>query len=104
VCLRSKPERRKEEFDKGTEQVHANKLTDAQTSFQKSVTIYPQYADAWLSLGRVQLQLGAKDAARTNFRKAMDLDEKLVAHGRNWVTWRPTIRSGRMLCAIWTRP
>jgi tetratricopeptide (TPR) repeat protein len=72
------PKDAKKNFDKGTEQVHANKLTDAQTSFQKSVTIYPQYADAWLSLGRVQLQLGAKDAARTNFRKAMDLDEKLV--------------------------
>ena len=72
------PKDAKKNFDKGTEQVRANKLADAAASFQKSVTTYPQYADAWLSLGRVQSQLGTKDAARDSFQKAMDLDDKLV--------------------------
>jgi tetratricopeptide (TPR) repeat protein len=72
------PKDARKNFDKGTEQVHANKLTDAQASFQKSVTTYPQYADAWLGLGRVQLQLGSKETARESFQKAMDLDSKLV--------------------------
>jgi tetratricopeptide (TPR) repeat protein len=72
------PKDAKKSFDKGTEQMRAKKLADAAASFQKSVTSYPQYADAWVSLGRVQLQLGAKDAAREDFQKAMDLDDKLV--------------------------
>ncbi len=72
------PKDAKKNFDKGTEQVRSNKLPDAAASFQKSVTTYPQYADAWLGLGRVQLQLGTKDAARESFQKAMDLDDKLV--------------------------
>ena len=72
------PKDAKKNFDKGTDQLRSNKLTDAAASFQKSVTTYPQYADAWLSLGRVQLQLGTKDAARESFQKAMDLDDKLV--------------------------
>jgi protein O-GlcNAc transferase len=72
------PKDARKNFDKGTQQAHANKLTDAQASFQKSVTTYPQYADAWLGLGRVQLQLGSKDTARESFQKAMDLDSKLV--------------------------
>ncbi len=72
------PKDAKKNFEKGTEQVRANKLADAAASFQKSVTSYPQYADAWLSLGRVQSQLGAKDEARADFQKAMDLDDKLV--------------------------
>jgi tetratricopeptide (TPR) repeat protein len=72
------PKDAKKNFDKGTEQARANKLTDAALSFQKSVAGYPQYADAWLSLGRVESQLGATDAAREDFQKAMDLDDKLV--------------------------
>jgi tetratricopeptide (TPR) repeat protein len=72
------PKDAKKNFDKGTALVRANKLTDAAASFQKSVTGYPQYADAWLSLGRVQVRLGSKDAARESFQKAMDLDDKLV--------------------------
>ena len=72
------PKDAKKNFDKGTEQARANKLSDAAPSFQKSVATYPQYADAWFSLGRVQEQLGAKDAAHEDFQKAMDLDGKLV--------------------------
>jgi Tfp pilus assembly protein PilF len=95
------PRDAKKNFDKGTEQARANKLADAAASFQKSVASYPQYADAWLSLGKVQEQLGAKDAAREDFQKAMDLDDKLVGRGRNWATWHPINRSGRMRRGTW---
>jgi tetratricopeptide (TPR) repeat protein len=72
------PKDAKKSYEKGTEQVHAKKLKDAQDDFRKAVASYPQYADAWLSLGRVDAQLGSRDEARTDFRKAMDLDVKLV--------------------------
>jgi tetratricopeptide (TPR) repeat protein len=42
------------------------------------VKIYPQYADAWLAIGKVEWQLRKKDDARAAFQKAMDLDSKLV--------------------------
>ena len=57
-----------------------NKLTPMpRQAFQKIRDNFErQYADAWLGLGRVQLRLGTKDAARESFQKAMDLDDKLV--------------------------
>lgn len=72
------PKDAKKNFEKGTEQAKANKPADAAASFQKAVASYPQYADAWFSLGQVERQMGARDEARTDFQKAMDLDDKLV--------------------------
>lgn len=72
------PKDAKKNFDKGQQEVRAHKTAEAAASFQKAVTAYPQYADAWLELGRAQLQLGAKDDARNDFQKAMELDEKLI--------------------------
>jgi tetratricopeptide (TPR) repeat protein len=72
------PKDAKKYFDKGIELARANKTSDAAVSLRKAVASYPQYADAWLSLGQVERQLGARDEARTDFQKAMDLDDKLV--------------------------
>jgi tetratricopeptide (TPR) repeat protein len=72
------PKGAKKDFQKGTDQFRQRKFKDAETSFRKAVTAYPNYADAWLSLGRTQRQLGAHDAAREDFQKAMDLDKKLL--------------------------
>jgi len=72
------PKDAKKNFDKGQGQVRAHKTAEAAASFQKAVAAYPQYADAWLELGRAQLELGAKDDARGDFQKAMDLDDKLL--------------------------
>ncbi|HVW09622.1 MAG TPA: tetratricopeptide repeat protein [Bryobacteraceae bacterium] len=72
------PRNAKKDFQKGTDQFRERKWADAQTSFRKAVTVYPQYADAWVSLGRTERQLGSQDAAREDFQKAMDLDKKLL--------------------------
>lgn len=66
------------DFEKGTAQAAARKFGDAAASFQKALARYPQYPDAWLGLGKVELQLGAKAAAREDFQKALDLDAKLA--------------------------
>lgn len=71
------PREAQKSFDKGT-RLAVNRPAEALVSFEKAVTIYPQYADAWLSLGKTQWQLGRKDDARTSFTKAMELDKKLV--------------------------
>lgn len=72
------PKEAKKNFDKGTSLAVANKPTEAAASFLTAVTIYPQYADAWLGLGKIQWQLGQKDEAHTSFGKATELDTKLV--------------------------
>jgi tetratricopeptide (TPR) repeat protein len=77
LALRA-PKDAKKNFDKGTELARANKTEDAAAAFRKAVASYPQYADAWVGLGQTEVTLGSRDAARTDFRKAMDLDDKLV--------------------------
>ena len=72
------PKEAKKSFEKGTTLAASNKAAEAAASFVTAVALYPQYADAWLSLGKVQWQLGQKDDARTSFQKAVDLDAKLV--------------------------
>jgi tetratricopeptide (TPR) repeat protein len=72
------PKNAKKDYKKGTDQFHQRKWKDAADSFRKAVTEYPAYADAWLALGRAERQLGAHDAAREDFQKAMDLDKKLL--------------------------
>jgi tetratricopeptide (TPR) repeat protein len=77
LALRA-PKDAKKNFDKGTELARANKTEDAATAFRKAVASYPQYADAWLGLGRAEKLLGSREEARTDFQKAIDLDDKLV--------------------------
>jgi tetratricopeptide (TPR) repeat protein len=72
------PKKAKKDFEKGTDHFRHRKFKDAEASFRKAVAEYPDYADAWLSLGRTERQLGAHDAAHGDFQKAMDLDKKLL--------------------------
>ncbi len=65
-------------YDKGLDLSHKGKPDDAVKEFQKAVTVYPKYANAWLELGRIQMQQNRNDAARESFRKAIDADAKLV--------------------------
>lgn len=72
------PRKAKKDFEKGANEFRQRKYKDAEVSFGKAVTEYPQYADAWVSLGRTERQLGSEDKARQDFQKAMDLDKKLL--------------------------
>jgi tetratricopeptide (TPR) repeat protein len=72
------PKDARKNFDKGTDLLHAGKLPEAATCFEKAVTIYPRYAEAWLSLGRIQFTTGRRDAALESMQRAKDLDDKLV--------------------------
>jgi Flp pilus assembly protein TadD len=77
LALRA-PKEAKKSFEKGTSLAAANKPAEAVTSFEKAVAIYPQYADAWLGLGKAQWQMGRKGEAGTSFAKSVELDNKLV--------------------------
>jgi tetratricopeptide (TPR) repeat protein len=72
------PSAAKKAFDNGLEEFGKGKTADAQKDFEKAVGIYPQYAEAWLNLGKLRLQLKADDAAAEALQKAVDADPKLA--------------------------
>lgn len=66
-------------FDKGTEAAKNNKWPDAATNFRKAADLSPGYADAWLELGKAQLELKQVDEARKSFAASIKADEKYPA-------------------------
>ena len=72
------PSAAKKAFDKGLESFGKGKTDDAEKNFEKAVGIYPQYADAWLNLGKLRLQRKAEDSASEAFLKAVEADDKVV--------------------------
>lgn len=65
-------------FDKGLEAAGKGRSSDAEKDFEKAVSLYPQYAEAWLDLGKVRLKNKADDSAAEAFRKALEADGTLV--------------------------
>src|SRR5579863_998746 len=65
-------------FEKGLQLLKKNKTDEAEKQYQKAVALYPNFADAWNELGRIQLERGQNDAARTSFTAALKADPKYV--------------------------
>ncbi|HWE52861.1 MAG TPA: tetratricopeptide repeat protein [Bryobacteraceae bacterium] len=65
-------------YEKGLEALGKGKSADAAKDFEKAVGIYPQYADAWLALGKLRLQMKEDDSAGQAFAKAIEADNKLA--------------------------
>ncbi len=72
------PKDAKKYFEKATNLSASNKPAEAMDAFASAVASYPEFADAWLSMGRIQWDMGDHEAARGSFRRAMTLDNKLV--------------------------
>lgn len=72
------PSNARRAFDKGLEALGKGKSPDAEKDFEKAVSLYPQYAEAWLDLGKLRLQRKADDSAADAFEKALDADGNLV--------------------------
>jgi Tfp pilus assembly protein PilF len=73
------PKDAKAAYERGLHALLKNKRDDAAKDFEKAVKIYPRYADAWVSLGKVRLEEQAIEPARVAMRSAMEADPKLVA-------------------------
>ena len=72
------PKDAKKAYDRGLQFLVKNDLEAAGKEFEKAVARYPQYADAWVNLGKVRLQQKASQPARTAFMKAIEADPKLI--------------------------
>jgi tetratricopeptide (TPR) repeat protein len=73
------PKNARREYEQGLQALLKNKLNDAANDFEKAVALYPKYADAWVSLGKVRLQQQSIEPARAALVKATESDPKLVA-------------------------
>jgi tetratricopeptide (TPR) repeat protein len=73
------PKDARKAYDHGLQSLLKNKPADASKDFEKAVAVYPKYADAWVNLGKLELEHKEIEPARTAFRKAVEADPKLVA-------------------------
>lgn len=73
------PKNAKKAYEQGLQAFLKNNLKDAASDFEKAVSLYPKYADAWVSLGKVRLQQQSIEPARAALVKATESDPKLVA-------------------------
>jgi tetratricopeptide (TPR) repeat protein len=70
-------------YERGLDSLHKGKIADAEKDFEKAVAIYPQYANAWLDLGKARLQNKQLEPAGTAFQKTIEADDKMVeAHAQ----------------------
>ena len=65
-------------FDKARQEENKGKLQDAQKHFEKAVSVYPNFAVAWVELGRLQAYFKNLEQAQQSFAHAMQADPKLV--------------------------
>ena len=72
------PSAARKAFEKGLDALGKGKTADAEKDFEKAASLYPQYAEAWLDLGKLRLQEKAEDAAGEAFQHALQADNNLV--------------------------
>jgi tetratricopeptide (TPR) repeat protein len=72
------PKDAKKAWEKGVQLLHKAKPAEAAVQLEKAVAIYPQYANAWLDLGRARLLQQQVGPGREALLKAIELDAKLV--------------------------
>jgi tetratricopeptide (TPR) repeat protein len=68
------PSDARKEFENGKAQLEKGKLNDAESSLRKAVTTYPQYAEAWYLLGKVQAAKKDPAAAHASYEAAQKAD------------------------------
>lgn len=72
------PDKARKNFQRGCEEAKRGKWDAALSRFREAVHIYPKYAQAWLYLGRVQIQQGNLDDARESLQQALTADDRFV--------------------------
>lgn len=78
VASLAAPPKAKKAFKKGQEQMRTSNWQSACDYFQQAVHIYPQYAAAWLDLGRAQAHQQNLAEARQSFQRTIDEDSHLT--------------------------
>ncbi len=65
-------------FERGSHSQQQGKFASAAKDFESAVKIYPEYAEAWLNLGRARESLNSLEAAHDAFLRAATLDPQMA--------------------------
>lgn len=96
------PEKARDEFSKGVEELHGNKEPEKSLHhFQKAVEIYPEYQQAHLQLGVARVQLNDFTAAREPLETAASLNAgDARAHSLLGVVYKQLGETEKMIAAL----
>jgi tetratricopeptide (TPR) repeat protein len=72
------PKKARNAYESGLKAMRSGRMDAAAKEFQRAVAEYPAYASAWLELGRARQRLGSAQTAREAWRKAIEVDPKLM--------------------------
>jgi len=72
------PKESRKAYDRGLQAVKRNKLEDAAKDFEKAIELYPEHAEAWYELGRLQAAREDIAAARQSFSTSIKSDPKFL--------------------------
>lgn len=75
------PKKARKAYEKGVRQLSGSRFAGARESFEKAISVYPQFPSAWLEIGKLHWQNGELEAARDAFQKTVDADPK------SWRGW-----------------
>jgi tetratricopeptide (TPR) repeat protein len=94
ISAKPVPEAARKDYFKGLEEKQKGRLDNARQKFQRAAEEYPQYAAAWLELGRVQNAQNDPTSARRSFHQAITADStslpsyqelaELASHDKQW--------------------
>jgi tetratricopeptide (TPR) repeat protein len=65
-------------YERGMQDLKKNKPDEAIQEFRKAVELYPEHAEAWYEIGRIQASRGESAAARQSFNASLKADPKFV--------------------------
>jgi len=72
------PAKAKDEMQQGIAAFNKGDMATAQQRFEKAISIYPQYALAYVNLGIIAAKTGDRAKARTLLAKSIAIDDKYV--------------------------
>lgn len=94
ISAKPVPEKARKDYFKGLEEKQKGKLDAAKEKFQKAVDEYPQYAAAWVELGRVQNAQNDATSAKQSFQHSATADAtylpayqelaQIAVHDKQW--------------------
>ena len=68
----------KKAHEKAMSAIGKQKWDEARSHLEKAVQLYPEYAEAWLELGRVQQRAGDMAQARKALERSIECDSKFI--------------------------
>jgi len=69
------PRKAKDEYHKAETALRKNDAETARLHFNQAIVLYPNYDLAYFELGKLEMAVGHRDAARTNFERAVKLND-----------------------------